>query len=162
MGKTAPPPPIENPLRESLRVLGLYMRAQILIAAVVTVLYGVGFALAHVPWWALIAILGGVTSFVPHVGPLVPLALVALANLLVDRNLDHLLIAFAVWVAIQIFVSFVLTPRLLGRPLGLKPLPVFIVLLAASLMAGPLGFFLAVPALAVANVFWRYLRQKMA
>jgi len=162
MGKTAPPRPIENPLRESLRVLGLYVRAQILIAAVVTVLYGVGFALAHVPWWVLIAILGGVTSFVPHVGPLVPLALVALANLLADRNLDHLLIAFAVWVAIQIFVSFVLTPRLLGRPLGLKPLPVFIVLLAASLMAGPLGFFLAVPALAVANVFWRYLRQKMA
>jgi predicted PurR-regulated permease PerM len=161
MAKTAPPPFIQNPLRESLRVLGLYVRAQILIAAVVTVLYGIGFALAHVPWWLLIAILGGLTSFLPHVGPLVPLALVALTNLIADRNLDHLLIAFAVWVAIQILVSFVLTPRLLGRPLGLKPLPVFIVLLAASLMAGPLGFFLAVPALAVANVFWRYLRQKM-
>lgn len=140
--------------------MGVYLRAQVIIAVIVTVLYAIGFAFAHVPWWPVIAVIGGLTSFIPHVGPLVPLALVALANVIGDRNMDHLLIAFGVWVAVQLFGTFVLTPRLLSRPLGLKALPVFIALLAASLLFGPLGFLLAVPALAVANVFWQYFRHR--
>lgn len=151
---------MDAPFRESLRVLGVYVRAQVVIAIVVTVLYGIGFAFARVPWWPVIAVLGGLTSFIPHIGPLVPLALAALANLIGDHNMHHLLIAFGSWAAIQLFTTFFLTPRLLSRPLGLKPLPVFIALLAASLLFGPLGFFLAVPVLAVANVFWRYFRHR--
>jgi predicted PurR-regulated permease PerM len=162
MALPAPKRPVDEPFRESLRVLGVYLRAQVVIAIIVMLLYGVGFAFARVPWWPVIAVLGGFANFIPHVGPLVPLALVALANLIGDRNMSHLLIAFGVWAAVQLFATFFLTPRLLSRPLGLRPLPVFIALLAASLLFGPLGFFLAVPVLAVANVFWRYFRHRSA
>jgi predicted PurR-regulated permease PerM len=63
-------------------------------------------------------------------------------------------------VIIQGIEGFYLTPKLLGRPLGLRPLLVFVALLVGSFFFGPIGFLLAVPALAVAGVFWRYFRER--
>jgi predicted PurR-regulated permease PerM len=157
-----PRPPqrrISEPLGESVRVLGRYIRAQLLIGIVLTVLYAIGFAVARVPLWPVIAILGGLSSFIPRVGSLVPLALAMIAELLADRNMTHFLIAFAAWLLIQALEGFFITPRLLSKPLGLKPLPVFIALLAGSFFFGPLGLFLAVPVLAIALVFWRYFNR---
>lgn len=156
-----PPRPPDNPFRESLRVVGIYIRAQVIIAIVDAVLYALAFAFAHVPWWPAIAVIGSVTSFIPHIGPLVPLGLAALANLLAGHSMEDLLVIFGTWTAIQVIGWIWLTPWLLGRPLGLKPLPVFVALLAASLAFGALGVFLAVPVLAVANVFWRYFRRTL-
>jgi predicted PurR-regulated permease PerM len=150
------------PVRESLRVLGMYIRAQVLIAIILTALYAIGFAIARVPFWPLIAVAGGLTSLIPRFGALVPLALAALANLLGDRNITHLVTAFAAWVVIQILEAFLIAPRLLSKPLGLRPLPVFLALLAGSFFFGPIGFLLAVPVLAVAAVFWRYFRDRRA
>jgi predicted PurR-regulated permease PerM len=155
------PKGVGGAFRESVRVLGVYIRAQLVIAAAVTVLYAIGFGFAGVPWWPAIAIIGGVTSVVPHIGPLVPLVLAAVADLLARRGMWLLLVAVGAWVAIQLFGMFFLTPRLLSRPLGLKPLPVFIALVAASLLFGPLGFLLAVPVLAIVNVFWGYFRRSL-
>lgn len=153
------PRKVDNPIRESFRVLGLYIRAQFLIAAILAALYAIGFGVAHVPLWPVIAIIGGLSTFVPRVGSLIPLGLAALANLIGDHNWTHLAIAFGAWVIIQALEGFFITPRLLSKPLGLKPLPVFLALLAGSFLFGPIGVLIAVPVLAVAGVFWRYLRR---
>lgn len=149
-----------NPIRESVRVLGLYARAQLLIAALLTLLYALGFAIARVPLWPLVAIVGGLSSFVPRIGSLVPLALAAICILLGHWNLTHMLIALAAWTIIQLLEAFFITPRLLSRPLGLRALPVFLALLAGSFLFGPIGVLLAVPVLAVGMVFWRYLARR--
>ena len=73
-------PPSGNPFRDSVRVLGLYIRAQIIISVIDTVLYATGFAIAHVPWWPLFALIGGVCSLIPSVGSLIPLVLVGLTG----------------------------------------------------------------------------------
>lgn len=149
-----------NPVRQSIRVLGLYLRAQIIIAALLTVLYAVGFGLARVPLWPVVAILGGLSSFVPRVGSLVPLALAAICIAIGHWNLTHMLIAFAVWTVIQVLEAFFITPHFLSKPLGLRAFPVFLALLAGSFFFGPIGVLLAVPVLAVGLVFWRYLANK--
>ena len=148
-----------NPVRESVYVLGRYIRAQILIAAILTALYAIGFGIARVPLWWAIALVGGVSSFIPRIGSLFPLALAAAAIAWVDWNLTHFLIAFASWIVIQTLEGFFITPRLLSKPLGLRPLPVFVALLAGSILFGPVGLLLAVPLLAVAAVFYRHFRK---
>jgi len=40
--------------------------------------------------------------------------------------------------------------------------PVFLALVVGGLFFGPIGFLLAVPILAVANVFWQYFRSRKA
>ena len=151
---------VDRPFRESVRVLGLYIRAQIAIAAIITVLYAIGFWVAHVPLWPVIAIVGGLSSLIPRFGSLIPLILIAIAMLPAHRDLTHLLIAFGTWVIVQGVEGFVLQPILLSKPLGLKALPVFLALLAGGMFFGPIGLLLAVPVLAVANVFWRYFRDR--
>jgi predicted PurR-regulated permease PerM len=151
---------ITNPVRESVRVLGIYVRGQFIMVGIMTVLYAVGFAIAHVPIWPVVAILCGLCYLVPHFGSLIALGIVSLDSLLFDQNLMHLLGVFAAWVIIQALEGFWLTPRILGKPLGLRPLLVFIALVIASIFFGPIGFLLTVPVLAVANVFWRYFRDR--
>lgn len=153
---------VDRPFRESARVLGIYLRAQIVIAVIVTILYAIGFGIAQVPLWPLIAVVSGISTLVPRFGSLVPLVLVGLAMLFAQSDLTHLLIAFGTWVVVQAVEGFVLQPILLSKPLGLKAIPVFLALLAGGIFFGPIGFLLAVPVLAVANVFWRYFRDRSA
>lgn len=154
------PRTVGSPLRESVRVLGLFVRAQLLIAAILTGLYAIGFAIAGVPWWPVLALIGGITSLIPHVGGLIPLALAALADLLAGRDLAHFVITFVVWVLVEILEGFVITPRLLSKPLGVRPLFVFVAAIVASFIFGPIGFLFALPALAVIMVFWRYYQSR--
>jgi predicted PurR-regulated permease PerM len=149
-----------NPFRQSVRVLGLFVRSQLIIAGIDTVLYAAGFAIVHVPFWPLFALVGGICSFIPGIGSLIPLTLVGVTMLLADRGWTNLAIAFGTWLVVQVLEGFVLQPVLLSKPLGLRTLPVFLALFAGSLLLGPIGFVLAVPVLAVANVFWRYFRDR--
>jgi predicted PurR-regulated permease PerM len=153
---------IDNPFRESVRVLGLYVKAQVIIVCVVTVLYAIGFAIAHMPLWYLVAVIAGACTVIPRIGSLIGLALAAIVSYFGDVSLTNCLIVFATWVVVQGVEGFYLTPKLLGKPLGLRPLLVFVALLAGSFLFGPIGFLLAVPALAVAGVFWRYFRDRDA
>ena len=154
------PTPINNPIRESVRVLGIYVRGQFMMVGILSVLYAIGFALAHVPLWPVIAVLCAFCYLIPHIGSLIALGIVALTSLLFDSSVSHLVGVFAAWVIIQGLEGFWLTPRILGKPLGLRPLVVFFALLIASFVFGPIGFLLTVPVLAVANVFWRYFRER--
>lgn len=149
-----------NPFRQSVRVLGLFIRSQLIIAAIDVVLYAAGFAVAKVPLWPLFAVIGGLCSFIPNVGSLITLVLVAITMLLAQRDWTGLAMAFGAWLVVQALEAFVLQPILLSKPLGLRVLPVTIALIAGGLIFGPLGFLFAVPILAVANVFWQYFRGR--
>jgi predicted PurR-regulated permease PerM len=151
-----------NPFRQSIRVQTLFVRSQFIIAGIEMILYAVGFAIARVPWWPLFAVVGGFCSFIPGVGSLIFLALISIALLFTHRDWTSFAVTFGVWLSVQALEGFVLQPVLLGKPLGLRALPVFLALIAGSLLFGPLGFILAVPVLAVANVFWRYFSDKQA
>lgn len=152
--------PSANPFLQSVRVLGLFIRSQLIIAAIDTILYAIGFALAKVPAWPLFALIGGFCSFIPNIGSLIPLLLVGVTMLFADRDWTDLAIALGAWLAVQAVEAFVLQPILLSKPLGLRVVPVFLALLAGGLFFGPVGFLLAVPVLAVANVFWQYFRRR--
>ena len=154
------PRTVGNPFRESVRVLGLYVRGQVIIGFVVTILYAIGFAVARMPFWYLVAPIAGATTVVPRVGSLIGLAVAGLVAFFADLTLVQCTVVFATWVVVQGVEGFYLTPKFLGRPLGLNPWLVFLALLVASFTFGPVGFLLAVPVLAVANVFWRYFKER--
>lgn len=158
--RPSPVPAADNPWRESVFVLGRWVRGQILIAVSLTIFYAVCFGVARVPWWPVIAVIGGIASVIPRVGGLIPIALASLAILLAGWDWTHFLIALGGWTCIQALEGFFLTPHFLGKPLGLKPWIVFVAVLAGSFIFGPLGLLLAVPVLAVAGVFYRYFRQR--
>jgi predicted PurR-regulated permease PerM len=151
---------LREPIRDSFRVLGLYVRGQVLLCLIIAALYVPAFWALGVPYWHVVGILGGLTCVIPRIGSLVLLGLAVLALDFTDAPISRYLMLLAVWLLIQAVEFFVLMPRLINRPLGLKELPVLAALLLASLVFGPIGLLLAVPLLAIGTVFWRYLHRK--
>jgi predicted PurR-regulated permease PerM len=151
---------VRKPIRESFRLLGVYVRGQFLLCLALSVLYTLAFWAFQVPYWYLIGALSGFASVIPGVGSLFPLGFAAVALALAESPVNRYLLLLGAWLVILCIEYFVLLPRLIGRPLGLKELPVLAALLLGSLVFGPIGLLVAVPVLAIGTVFWRHLRAK--
>ena len=61
--------------------------------------------------------------------------------------------------AVQCVEGYYLTPRILGGRLSLHPMAVFLGLLIGGKLFGFLGVLLAVPVIAVTQVFLKFLRE---
>jgi predicted PurR-regulated permease PerM len=63
--------------------------------------------------------------------------------------------ALITYVVAQGLEGFYLTPKIMGRRLGLSPWIVFLAILVGGLVFGPLGVLFAAPVAAVVAVLWR-------
>lgn len=142
------------------RTLGGYIAGQAKIAAVLACLYSIGYALAGVPFWLALGAISGFLNFIPVFGSLLGLALTAYAVLLNDGGVWNYVGVLITFVVVQGLEGFWLSPRILGRRVGLSPLYVFVAVLVGGALFGPLGVLLAVPVLAVIAVFWRRAAKK--
>ncbi len=136
------------------------MRGQILLCLILAVLYAFAFWAIRVPQWWFVGPVGAIAAIIPRLGSIVPVGLAALSLYLAHAPLSRYLLLVAVWLAVQGIEFFVLLPRLISRPLGLKEVPVLAALLLGSLIFGPLGLLFAVPVLAIGLVFWRHFRRR--
>jgi predicted PurR-regulated permease PerM len=85
--------------------------------------------------------------------------ILALIVAVLQPNLTHALIVVAVVFGFgQVLESFVLTPRIVGKRIGLHPLAVIFALLAFGQVFGFFGVLLALPASAVLLVGLRRLK----
>jgi len=135
------------------RILASYVRGQLFIAAIMAMLYAIGFAVLRVPAWAGLAALAGLLNVIPYVGTFFGFVLAAGFILAQGGGLWKLFGLAGVFVAVQSAEGYYLTPRILGSRLSLHPMAVFLGLLIGGKLFGLLGVILAVPTIAVAKVF---------
>ena len=105
------PQRIDNPFRESVRVLGIYVKGQVIITVAVTVMYAFGFAIGRMPFWYLVAMVAGACNVIPRIGSLIGLAIAAVVAFYGDVSLTNCLIIFATWIIVQGIEGFYLTPK---------------------------------------------------
>lgn len=148
--------------REIARTLGGYLAGQAKIAAILACLYSVGYAISGVPYWLFFGILSGALNIIPMFGSLIGLGLTAYAVLLSDGGLWNYAGVLITFVVVQGLEGFWLTPKVLGRRVGLSPLYVFVAVLLGGMMFGPVGVLFAVPVLAVIAVLWRRAAKRRA
>ncbi|HEX6938954.1 MAG TPA: AI-2E family transporter [Longimicrobiales bacterium] len=133
-------------LEEYDRLLSRYLRGQVLAAAAVGTLTGVGFWLAGLPYGGLVGAIAGVFNLVPYLGLVVSLVPAVLIALLSGSILASLLKVAVVFAAVQIIDSMVLGPRIVGGSVGLHPVWVMLSLAVGGFFLGFVGLLLAVPA----------------
>jgi predicted PurR-regulated permease PerM len=139
-----------------------FLYGQVLIASILTIFHLVGFYIIKLPlWWAAGLIVGALT-IVPYFGFLVGAALASLIALLAGGGLWDVVALLIVMALAQALEGLYLTPKILGRELNLNPLLVFAAVLVGLLFFGPLGAFLAAPALAVALILWKRTKSRRA
>ncbi len=125
-------------------------------------LYAVGFALLGIPYWFLLASVCGLLNLIPRFGALIAMALGLVLALVAGVGFERLLGLIAVFVVVLSLEGYWLTPHLIGRRLGLRPLYVFLAILLGGALFGFFGLLLAVPVLAVTLVIYRFYARRDA
>lgn len=126
-----------------VRVVGGYLRGQLIMALTIGVLTGVGMQVLGVPYALILGVLAGVFELVPMFGPILaslPAILVALF-----QPFPLVLWVLAYFLVIQQIENHILLPRISGHAVGLHPLGALFSLLAGLEVAGILGGLFAVP-----------------
>ncbi|HEX9091218.1 MAG TPA: AI-2E family transporter, partial [Anaerolineales bacterium] len=136
------------------RIWNAFLRGQLTIVILVIISYTILLYILGVRYAIAIAILAGLARFVPYVGPALTYIVMGLVTLFQGGNYFNLQpMYYALLVIIisaimdQIYDNLV-SPRIMGRSLGVHPAAVLVVAIIAANLIGLIGLVLAAPVLA--------------
>ena len=152
-------PTLEEVISEINHVLGVFLRGQLLVAMALGAMYTGGLLLARSPLALVIGPLAGLLSLVPYLGFIFGLGLSLMLTLLEYPGLWHPLGVVITFVVAQNVEGWFLTPRLLGKRVGLHPVWVLVALLLGAQWFGIPGMVVAVPVAAALRVVLRHAVQ---
>lgn len=142
------------------RELNNYIRGQSLVALCMGVLFCIGFTIIDFPMAIGLGILIGILDLVPylHTFALIPTAFLALLKA-ADTGQNCWVIlasAVAVFIIVQIIIDMVITPKIMGKAMGLNPA---ILLLSLSVWGSLLGFIGLIVALPLTTLLIAYYQR---
>ena len=130
--------------------IGAYLRAKVMVMAIVGALMYVALLLIGVPFAVPLAIIVAFGELIPRAGPwLARIPLLAIAALDGPRTFLLTLVAS---VAIENLKGYVISPFVEGDQLDIPPLLVFVSVLVGASLGGAAGAFVAVPVAAILDV----------
>jgi predicted PurR-regulated permease PerM len=136
-----------------------WIRGQLTVMAILATLYATAFKLAGLHLGVTVGILVGLLTVIPFLGTLVGAALAGLMIVLDWQGPGQLAAIGGVFLVLHLTEAAVLTPRLVGRRVGLGELGALFAVLAGGELLGFTGILLAVPiAASVAVLVRRALR----
>jgi predicted PurR-regulated permease PerM len=133
--------------------VGSYLRAKVIVMAIVGTLTYVALLVLGVPFAVLLAIIVALGELIPRIGPW--LARVPLLGIAALEGLETFALVFVASIVIQNLKGFVISPFVEGDQLDIHPLLVFLAVLVGATLGGFAGAFVAVPLAAIVDVFVR-------
>ncbi|HET9581980.1 MAG TPA: AI-2E family transporter [Gemmatimonadota bacterium] len=130
-----------------------YLVTMTLINIGLGVAVGTAMRLAGMPNPVLWGAAAAVMNFVPYLGPVVTLGMIALVSLLTFEELGRALVAPVLYLGLNALEGYVATPMLLGRRLLLNPVVIFLGIIFWGWLWGIPGALLAVPILVSLKIF---------
>ncbi len=150
---------IFNTLQKVNKKTGLWLRGQLIVSTTIGLMTYVGMLILGVKFPVVLAIVAGILSIIPIVGPIIaviPAVMVALTQ--------SPLLALAV-ILVTMFIQQIegqfITPKIMGKIVGLSPVTVISSLLIGGTLAGVWGMMIAIPAAAAVSVIiqeWDHLK----
>jgi predicted PurR-regulated permease PerM len=133
------------------RVVGGYLRGQLLMCALLGVLVGIGMQLIGVPYALLLGVLAFIFGFIPVLGTLLSGAICVLLAL--TQGWVRAVIVLVYFVVVHIIEGDVVGPRIVGKSIGLHPVVSLAALLAGAELYGIAGALFASPVAGVLQAF---------
>lgn len=134
-----------------------YFRGQFIVAFTVGILFSIGFIIIGLPMGVILGLFIGMLNMVPYLQLVsLPITVVLCLVATVSTGVDFWLIfweAMAVYVVVQCLQDLVLTPKIMGKAMGLNPA---IILLSLSIWGALLGFLGLIIALPLTTLLLSY------
>jgi len=151
-------PEMEHFLTAMNRVVGGYIRGQVVTSACIFIYTLVVLLAVDVPNAVAFAVLAGFVDIIPLIGATIAVVFPTIAAF--RESPTQAIIVLALLLLYQQFEDRFLTPRVYGQTLNLPPLVVLIAVLIGGQLLGIAGVLLALPAAAVARVGFDYWMEK--
>lgn len=135
--------------RDVERMVSRYLLSITIINILEGIAVGIGLYLIGVPSAALWGALAALANFVVFIGPIVMVAILFMVGLAEFDTLTGSLLPVGVYLAINMLEAQFVTPMVIGRTMTLNPFVVVLALIFWIWLWGPLGGFIAIPALLI-------------
>lgn len=142
--------------RQVARVVGGFVRGQLLVALIVGILSSIGLWILDVPFWLVIGMTAGLLNIIPFIGPWVGGALAGIVSL-IFKDVTTGFWAVVMFALVQQFDNHVISPNILRRRVQLHPVFILLSLLLGASLGGFFGLLVAVPVAAVLKVVFGHL-----
>jgi predicted PurR-regulated permease PerM len=146
--------------RDIDRVLGEFLRGQLVVMLLMTVFYVVSLWIVGLQYALAVGIISGLLTFIPFVGVITGVVLATMAGLLQFDGWGPIFWIWGVFFVANLLEGYVFVPFLVGDRIGLHPVAVIFAMLAFGQLFGFFGVLLALPASAALLVYLRFLRGK--
>lgn len=139
-------------------ILRTFLRARLQVGAIKALLAGLVLLALGFPGAYTLALLLGLFSILPVIGPLAAFTAVALVGMAdggrTGGGLAGLTAAASLAVSLEVLEGYVLLPRIVGRDLGLSDFAVVFAMLSGGVLFGFFGVLVSVPLVAVLRVLY--------
>lgn len=142
---------IMNLVNKMQKMIGLWLRGQLILSLILFTLTYIGLAILGVKYALVLALIAGLTEFVPYLGPIlaaVPAVFLAFAQ----SGLMLALFTVILYYIIQLVENNIIVPKLMQKVVGLNPIVSLAVLLIGFKIAGVVGAILSIPVATAVNV----------
>lgn len=149
------------------RVLGAYIRSQLLLIMLMAVLTYIPLTLLGVKYALVLAIAAGFLEVIPFVGPYTAAGsamLVAMLQTTTPFGWPNWVLAVVIgiiYLVLRQMEDHLIIPNLVGHIVKLHPILVILSILAGGHLGGALGLLIAVPLAATVRIILAYLYSKL-
>ena len=152
-------------MKDVERELNNYIRGQGMVALCMGIMFCIGFTIIGFPMAIGLGILIGIMDLVPylHTFALIPTAFLAMLKA-ADTGQNFWIVfglAFVVFCVVQILTDMVVTPKIMGKAMGLNPAILLLSLSVWGALLGFLGLIVALPLTTLLIAYWqRYVTRE--
>lgn len=149
------------------RIWNAFLRGQMIVFTLAFLFYFFVLSVLGVRYAIGLALLAGISKFLPYIGPAmvwVTLALVSYFQTFKLFDMDpflYTLLVILIALAFDQILDALITPRILAQALSVHPAAVLVSALVFADLLGILGIIIAAPMLATLMLFGRYMMRKM-
>ena len=151
--------------QDAANALNAYVRGQCLVALTMGILFCIGFTIIGFPMAIGLGILIGILDLVPylHTFALIPTAFLAGLKAL-DTGQSFWVVfglALLVFAVVQVIIDMVVTPKIMGKQMGLNPAVLLLSLSVWGALLGFIGLIVALPLTTLVMAYWqRYVTKE--
>ena len=152
-------------MKDVERELNNYIRGQGMVSLCMGIMFCIGFTIIGFPMAIGLGILIGIMDLVPylHTFALIPTAFLAMLKA-ADTGQNFWIVfglAFLVFCVVQILTDMVVTPKIMGKAMGLNPAILLLSLSVWGALLGFLGLIVALPLTTLLIAYWqRYVTRE--
>lgn len=134
------------------RKIGLWLRGQLILSLIIFILTFIGLSILGVKYALILALIAGLTEFVPYFGPIFA-SIPALFLSFSQGGFIFMIFVGILYYIVQLVENNIIVPKLMQKVVGLNPIIIIAVLMIGFQIGGPVGAILSIPVATALSVF---------